>query len=441
MATITAVIEEEIIGAKENEHSPLINKVDPQWEPAAQGPDLWPNSSSLISATRPPRAGGRRLRRAPVDDCLSDESTMNVERGDELEVELVGCIGGIVGKNIKDPQAQSDHAKLLRATVLCFLFMVGEAVGGYFSGSLAILTDAAHLFSDVAAMVISISAIGLAQRKPTMAYSWGFHRAEILGAIGSVLMIWMLTGVLVYQAILRMITPTFVDGRMMLIIGCIGLVVNLLMLFILGGHFHGGKQCDGDHGDGARIGGINVSAAYIHVLGDLLQTCGVIIAAALIWTTPIDVGYFACPEEPVRGCTKWLYMDPLCTCVFAIFVMLTTKNIAKECIETVMHKTPSNIDIEALQAALQRIDSVKPAGVKDLHVWSITTGKHACSLRLQLCTNDPRGEVLTKAHRICQQYNCGKTVIQIETPSFNVRVMEPVAAASGCDCGAIACPK
>jgi zinc transporter 2 len=120
---------------------------------------------------------------------------------------------------------------------------VGEVVGGIYAHSLAILTDAAHLLSDLAGFLISIFAIWLSTKSPTSRLSFGFHRAEILGALTSVLIIWLVTGVLVYEAINRMLTPENVDGRLMFILAASGLGVNVLMGVVLyksgHGHSHG----------------------------------------------------------------------------------------------------------------------------------------------------------------------------------------------------------
>jgi zinc transporter 2 len=120
-------------------------------------------------------------------------------------------------------------------------------MGGYMSHSLAILTDAAHLLSDVASMGISIAAIKLAQNPATKEYTFGFAKAEVLGALISVMMIWVLTGGLVYEAICRLIQPTEVDGEVMCIVAVSGLLVNIAMLTILGGHGHSHGP-SGDHG-------------------------------------------------------------------------------------------------------------------------------------------------------------------------------------------------
>lgn len=119
------------------------------------------------------------------------------------------------------------------ASCCCCLFMVCEVIGGYFANSLAIMTDAAHLLSDLAGFLISIFALWLATRPATSRLSFGFHRAEIIGALLSVLLIWLLTGVLIYEAVWRVMHPEDVNGKLMFIVAAGGLVVNATMGMIL----------------------------------------------------------------------------------------------------------------------------------------------------------------------------------------------------------------
>ena len=168
---------------------------------------------------------------------------------------------------------------MIFASVLCLVFMIAEVVGGVLSNSLAIATDAAHLLTDFASFMISLFAIWVAGRPSSERMSFGWHRAEVLGAMVSVLMIWVVTGVLVYMAVLRVISMEFeIDAEVMLITSGLGVLVNIIMGASLHqhGHTHGGG--DVEHGHGHSHGGgeenINVKAAFIHVVGDFLQSLG-----------------------------------------------------------------------------------------------------------------------------------------------------------------------
>jgi zinc transporter 2 len=133
-------------------------------------------------------------------------------------------------------QKSESHAaikKLSVVSIMCITFMLIEFFGGYFSGSMAIMTDAAHLLSDFSGFVISMISVWLGTKEANRRLSFGFHRAEVIGALASVILIWALTLVLVLEAIDRVIHPVYVDGKIMLITAALGLVFNLIMVKVL----------------------------------------------------------------------------------------------------------------------------------------------------------------------------------------------------------------
>ena len=178
--------------------------------------------------------------------------------------------------------------------------MIAEVVGGVLSNSLAIATDAAHLLTDFASFMISLFAIWVAGRPSSQRMSFGWHRAEVLGAMVSVLMIWVVTGVLVYMAVLRVISMEFeIDAKVMLITSGLGVLVNIIMGASLHQHGHshggGGGGADAEHGHGHSHGGgeenINVKAAFIHVIGDFLQSLGEIRFITIVSSEGIAIMY------------------------------------------------------------------------------------------------------------------------------------------------------
>ena len=150
--------------------------------------------------------------------------------------------------------------------------MIIEFIGGYISNSLAIMTDAAHLFSDVTGFAISIFSVTLSTVPKTKVFTYGYHRAEILGAMASILLIWLITIVLMVLAYDRIKNPTIVDAKIMFAIAGIGLLVNLIMMFVL--------KTDENEEEEENM---NVRAAYIHVIGDAIQSVGVIAASVIIY--------------------------------------------------------------------------------------------------------------------------------------------------------------
>ncbi|PKA63311.1 Metal tolerance protein A2 [Apostasia shenzhenica] len=239
----------------------------------------------------------------------------NVQKVEPTFEENMDCGGSTCGLSVKDrnsreaKERKASIRKLLIAVFLCFIFMCLEVVGGIKANSLAILTDAAHLLSDLAAFGISLFSIWAAGWAATPRQSYGFFRVEILGALVSIQLIWLLTAIIVYEAIMRLIHGTGeVRGALMFAVAGFGLVLNISMAILLGhNHGHGGHEhkhdhdhMENQHGDGHRgnshgevelnqghnnvsftAGGdeqtqkqrkkkqnINVRSAYLHVLGD-----------------------------------------------------------------------------------------------------------------------------------------------------------------------------
>lgn len=314
--------------------------------------------------------------------------------------------------------------KLLIASIVCLLFVVAEVVGGLLAGSLAIMTDAAHMLSDFAAFLISLFAIWVAQWLPDKKRTFGYYRAEVLGALVSVLIIWVLTGVLVYLAVQRVITQEFeIDADIMLITAGVGLAVNILLGIILHqtgmGHHHshgsGGGKSHSHHShrkdsssssnrvsrsrslrNGSEKQNINVRAAFIHVLGDIVQSVGVLIAAYVIKFKP-----------------DWKLADPVCTFIFSFLVLITTLNILRETIHVLMEGTPKDIKYNNVKLALESIEGVVAA--HSLHIWSLTLSKAALAVHLAIEPGRDSQKVLNIANqKLKNEFRIFHSTIQVE---------------------------
>jgi len=305
-----------------------------------------------------------------------------------------------------DEESTDSQSRLVRTAMICFIFMVVEIIGGVTANSLAILTDAAHMMSDVSSMAIAISAMRLATLPATTNYTFGFHKAEVLGALLGVQLIWVLTAVLVYQAVLRLIDPHEVDGEIMLLTAGFGLLTNISMLTVLGehGHSHGmGEACD--HGEN-----INVAAARMHIIGDLLQTLGVFLAACLIWWQPADIG---CRDVEGDCISNWMMADPICTLAFAVLVMWTTKQVFSASIKNLMMRAPAGLDIAAMEGQLNAISGVME--VSHVHSWEATVGRKWCvSARITIDAFSEHEQVLLEARQICTNLGIWDSTIEIE---------------------------
>ncbi|XP_060082172.1 proton-coupled zinc antiporter SLC30A2-like [Ylistrum balloti] len=323
--------------------------------------------------------------------------------------------------------------KLLIASVLCLCFMTGEFVGGILAHSLAIISDAAHMLTDLASFLISLFALFLASRPATKKLSFGWYRAEILGALMSIVMLWVLTGILVYMGVVRITSGDFeLNPVIMLITASLGVCINILMGLTLhqNGHTHGGGAGGGhshsssnaeslinssiedrisQYGSVSDVeqndkekplkhssNNINVKAAFVHVLGDLLQSIGVLVAAIMIYIKP-----------------EWKIADPICTFIFSVLVLMTTFTVVRDLLRILMEGTPRGIDIRDLQSSLYRLPGVKD--IHDLRVWSLSMDKLALSVHLAVSVDHNPLDVLKEATQMIQlNFGIQETTIQTE---------------------------
>ncbi|XP_011687979.1 PREDICTED: zinc transporter 2-like isoform X2 [Wasmannia auropunctata] len=307
--------------------------------------------------------------------------------------------------------------KLLIASVLCVIFMIAEIVGGVLSNSLAIATDAAHLLTDFASFMISLFSIWVASRPATRKMPFGWYRAEVIGALTSVLLIWVVTGILFYLAIERIIHKDFeLDATVMLITSAVGVAVNLVMGLSLhqhghshGGHSHGGHSHDNsdDMEDGLENNlkekkNINVRAAFIHVLGDFIQSVGVFIAALVIYFKP-----------------SWSIVDPICTFLFSVLVILTTVAIIKDVVNVLMEGIPKGFEYSQVENTFMQIDGV--VKVHNLRIWALSLDKTALSAHLAIKPGtSPQNILRTATRNIHDKYKFFEMTLQIE--EFNERM-------------------
>lgn len=303
--------------------------------------------------------------------------------------------------------------QLIASSLTCLTFMTAEIIGGYLSNSLAIMSDAAHLCADLAGFVISIFAVWIAQKSPTRRMSFGFYRAEILGAMVSVVFIWVLTGILVYTAAQRIYHDDYdIDADIMLIVSGTGVAMNIIMGLILHGwcpiggggshgHSHGLRSSHShSHSHGERSN-INIRAALIHVLGDLLQSIGVLIAAYVIKYKP-----------------EYKIADPICTFVFSALVLFTTISILRDAVVILMEGFPRDLPYSTVKTALQSIKGVRMA--HSLHVWSLTVDRNALAVHLAIDEDaDPTTVLQTAQQMARKKFKIFSSTIQVEvyTPS------------------------
>lgn len=271
------------------------------------------------------------------------------------------------------------------AIIIALIFMGLEVVFGIIANSLALLSDAMHMFADVGALGLSFVILKIAQRPRTATMTFGFNRAEILGALGSSLSLWGLSGVLIYEAITRLVNPEPVRGAIVFIIAVIGLLANLLMMRML----HHGKTHN-----------INIKAAYLHVIGDLLGSIGVILSGLILWIT------------------HWNLIDPIITILFSFIILYHSGKIIKQTIAVLMESVPPGLNSEKIKQELTSIPCIKE--VHDLHIWSVTLKKNALSAHV---VSDDAETALKEAHLLMEQhYDLHHMTLQVEsTRTFEAR--------------------
>ncbi|KAM0684576.1 hypothetical protein MDAP_000346 [Mitosporidium daphniae] len=304
---------------------------------------------------------------------------------------------------------------------ICGTFMILEVIGGILSGSLAILSDAAHLLSDIAGFVISLLSMVYGLRPATKKHSFGFHRAEILGALGSVAFIWILTGALILEAIDRIRNPKEINGKLMFFVALIGFCINIIMILTfhrlskeIHEPLHRHKESEEIPAHAHRHdnflasllpSNLNIRSAFIHIIGDLIQSLGVLFASAIIWASP-----------------KYQIADPICTFTFSFIVLFTTVKVLSEAIHVIMEGTPLHIDSSMIESDILKINGV--SRIHDLHIWSLSSEKFTISLHVVVKSSehDSDKSLLARSKHVlaeCQSLLCKKyflhhSAIQVE---------------------------
>ena len=277
--------------------------------------------------------------------------------------------------------ATGRHAKRLAwALGLTTTYMVAEIVGGLVTGSLALLADAAHMFTDAAGLGMALLAIRFAARPATPRKTFGFLRAEILAALANAVVLLGITVFILYEAYGRLINPPEIISGPMMAVAAVGLIVNLISMKLLSG---GSSES------------LNVRGAYFEVLSDMLGSIGVIAAAIIIMFT------------------GWKPIDPIIGAGIGIFIVPRTWKLLNEAIHILLEGTPIDVDYTKVQAALEQMSEVK--AVHDLHIWTITSGVNSLSCHLEVWRESPVEAVLQAARGMLKRdFAIDHITIQVE---------------------------
>ncbi|CAB1321093.1 unnamed protein product [Coregonus sp. 'balchen'] len=364
---------------------------------------------------------------------VSTDEIMQMEKDSNIK----HCHDNSQATEDREREKQLARKRLYVVSAVCLVFMIGEILGGYFAGSLAVMTDAAHLLVDFASFIISL----------------------ILGALLSVVTIWLVTGVLVYLAVQRLISDNYeIEGTIMLITSGCAVVANIIMAFTLHqsghGHSHGGLSSGhghshgnndkGNHGHSHAVGdghghshksnhshgngnqenhshgnsnveehggvevqlhelagsrpqaNASVRAAFVHVVGDLLQSISVLVSAIIIFFKP-----------------EYKIADPICTFLFSIFVLGTTITIMRDILIVLMEGTPAGVKHGEVRNRLLAVKGVK--SVHSLHIWALTMNQTVLSAHVAIDDLVDAQPVLRELTQTCfSNYNFHSVTIQLE---------------------------
>ncbi|WET11343.1 MULTISPECIES: cation diffusion facilitator family transporter [unclassified Pseudomonas] len=284
-------------------------------------------------------------------------------------------------------QVRAGHERpLWIALGLTSSFMIAEVIGAFITGSLALLSDAAHMMTDALAMAISLVAIQIAKRPADRKRTFGYARFEILAAAFNALLLFAVAFYILFEAYQRLQAPAQIQSTGMLVIAVLGLLVNLISMRLLRA------------GSGESL---NVKGAYLEVWSDMLGSVGVIIAAVVIMLT------------------GWGWVDSVVAAAIGFWVLPRTWVLLKESMNVLLQGVPDGIDIDSVEQAIRGVPGVKD--VHDLHIWALTSGKNVLSSHLVAdAVPGVEQQVLAQVTQLLhEQFDISHVTLQVEGEGFH----------------------
>ncbi|MEP7084496.1 MAG: cation diffusion facilitator family transporter [Betaproteobacteria bacterium] len=295
---------------------------------------------------------------------------------------------------------------MMWAVALTAGFSLVEAAGGWWSGSLALLSDAGHMLTDALALTLALFAQRIARRPPSERNSFGYARAEVVGAFANAMFMVVVVALIMFEAVQRLLHPAPVAGGAVMVIAAAGLGVNLVVARLL----HGQHE------------NMNARAAYLHVLSDVLGSVAALLAGAIIWWT------------------GWLPADPLLSIAVSTMMLAATWRLLKQSVNVLMEGVPAHLSFPGIGQALAAIPGV--SNVHDLHVWHMAADEVALSAHVVIADSTQWPDVLRAARKVLrEQFAIGHVTLQpdwparetVSTPARRVIPVAAVAAVAGVD--------
>ena len=279
------------------------------------------------------------------------------------------------------------HKRPLRlAFAITAGYMLVEAAAGLITGSLALLSDAGHMLTDVAGLGMALAAIQFAETKRSSSQTYGLYRLEVLASVLNAVLLFAVAGYVLYEAIQRFSEPPEIPGLTLLVVAALGLAVNIVSFRLLR--------------SGAEES-LNVRGAFLEVIADALGSVGVILAGVIVLTT------------------GWPYADPIIGAGIGLFILPRAWRLGREALRILLEIAPAGIDVVEVERRLGAIDGV--TGIRDLHVWTLTSGLEAASGHVTIRSPSDLGAVLRSATELlADEYGIDHVTLQCapeESPS------------------------
>ena len=305
---------------------------------------------------------------------------------------MSGAPGSASGRTAAFAVERAANKRRLRlALILTIGVLVLEVAGGIVTHSLALLADAAHMFTDVAALTLAWAGLALGERAPTRRHTFGLGRAEVLAAFINAQLLLVASLAILWEAWQRFRAPGPIHTDLMLAVAAIGLAVNVAAARLL----HAGRR-----------GSLGVRAAYLEVLTDALASLAVIVAAI------------------VMKRTGWYGLDALLSAAIALLILPRGFGILREAAHILLEGAPADIDIPRLRDAILAVPGVET--IHDVHFWTLTSGQHSASVHIRAAARSPRGEVLKGVQRVLREdAGVDHATIQIEQGDETLCHIEP----------------
>ena len=273
--------------------------------------------------------------------------------------------------------------RLLLSMVITGSVMVAEVLGGFLTGSLALISDAGHMFTHLFALALSLAAIIIACKAPCHHRTFGFYRAEILAALFNSVFLFAMTAYIFYEAVQRLLAPQPVNGFEMFLVALLGLAANGFSIVLL---------------RGSVGGGLNVKSAFFHMAADAASSVVIIIGAIIV------------------SVTGWFIIDPLLAIGVSVLIFVWAWGLLKESVNVLLETAPEGMDVDTVGAELKK-NMPEILEITDMHIWEITSGMYSLTahVRVERVCFENSKELIERVNRLLdEKYGIQHTTVQLE---------------------------